>query len=140
MQTAKLSWTGGLRFEGESLFGHKIATDGDTPAGGGRSGYKPTELVLFGLAGCTGIDVVLILNKMRQELTGLEIEVKAHQPEEGYPRPFKRIEINYVFTGHNLDRNKVEQAIRLSEEKYCSVSQTLNGVANIINNFEVKEG
>ncbi len=139
MASAKLKWAGGMRFEGVSLFGHKIITDGSKTAGGTESGYQPTELVLFSLAGCTGIDVANILTKMRQNLTGLEIEVTGHQPEQ-FPKPFRKIEVKYILTGRNLEKNKVEEAIRLSEEKYCSVSLTLQGTAVIESNYEIREG
>ncbi|MFH2035656.1 MAG: OsmC family protein [Candidatus Zixiibacteriota bacterium] len=139
MLSAKMKWTGGLKFEGVSGFGLPIATDGAKSAGGSESGYKPTELVLYGLAGCTGIDVVRIIEKQRQELNGLEIEVDAYQPEN-YPKPFNKIEIKFIFTGKNLNRAKVEQAVSLSEEKYCVVSQTLAGVARIVSSIEIKEG
>lgn len=138
MLEAKLTWSGGGKFDGTSAFGLPISTDTAKNAGGNEQGYKPTELVMFGLAGCTGVDVVKILEKMRQNLTGLEIEVKAFQPNE-YPKPFNKIEVKYTLRGRNLDRNKVEQAIKLSEEKYCAVSLTLKGVANIITNFEIIE-
>jgi putative redox protein len=138
MVEAKMKWAGGLRFDGNSLFGHPITTDASLSAGGDESGYKPTELLLFGLAGCTGIDVVTILKKMRQDVSGLEIEIKGHQPEQ-FPKPFNRIEVKYIFKGKNLDRDKVEQAVQLSEEKYCSVSQSLKGIANIIPTIEIQE-
>lgn len=138
MIEAKLKWTDGIRFEGTSVFGHKIATDGARAAGGAESGYKPTELVLFGLAGCTGIDVVKILEKMQQKISDLEVEVKAYHPDE-YPKPFNKIEINYIFTGKNLDEKKVKKAIDLSEGKYCMVSQSLKGMAKIITNFKIIE-
>ncbi|MCX6826161.1 MAG: OsmC family protein [candidate division Zixibacteria bacterium] len=136
MVEAKLKWSGGIRFEGVSLFGLPIATDGSIEVGGEEKGYKPTELVLFGLAGCTGIDVVTILKKMHQELTAVEIEVKGYQPEE-YPKPFNKIEIKYIFRGKKLDKNKIEQAIKLSEGKYCSVSQSLNGTAQISFSYNI---
>lgn len=139
MVSAKLKWAGGIRFEGISLFGHKITTDGAKSAGGAESGYKPTELIMFGLAGCTGVDVVNILTKMRQIVTGIEIEVTGYQPEE-FPKPFNEIEIKYIFTGKNLNKNKIEKAINLSEEKYCSVSQSLKGMARIVSNYEIREG
>lgn len=138
MIEAKMKWTDGIRFEGTSVFGHKIATDGPTTAGGTENGYKPTELVLFGLAGCTGVDVVKILEKMQQKITGIEIEVKGSQPDQ-YPKPFKRIEIFYTFTGKNLDEKKVEKAISLSEDKYCMVSQSLKGMANITSSYKIIE-
>ena len=138
MIEAKVKWTDGIRFEGTSAFGHQIVIDGTKSAGGKESGYKPTELVLFGLAGCTGVDVVKILEKMKQDVTGIEIEVKGFQPDE-YPKPYNRIEVNYIFTGKNLDKKKIEKAISLSEEKYCMVSQSLKGMANIASSYKIVE-
>ena len=138
MVEAKLKWAGGVKFDGESAFGLPISTDGTLKAGGTEKGYKPTELVMFGLAGCSGVDIVKILEKMRQKLTGLEIEVRASQPDQ-YPKPFNKIEVKYTLRGQGLDKNKVEQAIELSDEKYCAVSLTLKGVAKIVSSFEIIE-
>ena len=138
MVEAKLKWAGGVKFDGRSAFGLPISTDGTKKAGGTEQGYKPTELVMYGLAGCTGVDVVKILEKMRQELTGLEIEVKASQPDE-YPKPFNKISVKYTLRGKNLDKSKVERAIAFSEEKYCAVSLTLKGVAKIESSYEIIE-
>ena len=138
MIEAKLKWTDGIRFEGTSVFGHKIAIDGPKTAGGTENGYKPTELVLFSVAGCTGIDVVRILEKMQQAVTGLEVEVKGFHPDQ-YPKPFNRIEIHFIFTGKSLDEKKVEKAISLSENKYCMVSQSLKGMANITTSYKIIE-
>jgi putative redox protein len=137
MVTAKMKWAGGNKFEGTSLFGHKIVTDSAKETGGEEAGYKPTELVLFGLAGCTGIDVVKILEKMRQELTSFEIEVAAHQNDE-YPKPFHTVEVKYILKGKNLDREKVAKAIELSESKYCVVSQTIQSQAKVVTSFEIR--
>jgi len=139
MIEAKMKWQGGLKFEGVSAFGHKIATDGSKKAGGNETGYKPNELVLFGLAGCTGMDVIKILEKMRQDVTDLEVEVQGFQPEE-YPKPYNKINVKFLFTGKNLDRKKVEKAVSLSEDKYCMVSQSLKGIAKINIEIEIKEG
>jgi putative redox protein len=138
MIEAKMKWTGGLKFEGLSAFGHNIAIDLAKKSGGNEDGYKPTELVLFSLAGCTGIDVVKILEKMRQEVTGVEVEVKGYQPDN-YPKPYNKIEVRYILRGKNLDPRKVEQAINLSEDKYCMVSLSLKGVARINSSFEIIE-
>ena len=123
MMEAKLKWTGGIRYEGTSIFGLPIAIDGVPEAGGTKNGYKPTELLLYGVAGCTGI----------------EIGVKGYYPDE-YPKPFNRIEIHYIFTGKDIDKKKVEKAINLSEEKYCMVSQILKGTAEIITSYEINKG
>ncbi len=136
MVTAKLNWQGGLKFEGTSAFGHKIVTDGAKKAGGEESGYKPTELLLYGMAGCSGIDVVRILEKQRQKLTELTIEVIAHQPDE-YPKPFHTIEVKFTVKGDNVDEKKLAKAIELSEEKYCVVSQTVKNVSKVITSYEI---
>ena len=136
MLKAKMSWAGGLKFEGTSVFGHPIITDGGKPAGGNEEGYKPTELVLYGLAGCAGIDIVRILEKQRQELTSLEIELIAHQGDD-YPRPFHTVEVKFIARGNNLDEKKLAKAIELSEAKYCVVSQTLKSETVVTTSYEI---
>lgn len=136
MITAKMKWAGGLKFEGTSAFGHKIATDGAKSAGGQEDGYTPTELVLYGIAGCTGIDVVRILEKQRQKLTALEIELVAHHNDD-YPKPFHTVEIRYIARGENLDAKKLEAAIKLSHTKYCVVSQTLERETKVTTAYEI---
>ena len=135
----KMKWVGGLKFEGTSVYGHKITTDSSEEFGGKGEGYSPTELILFGLAGCTGIDVVRILKKQRQKLTELEIEVKSHQVDKGHPRPFYAIEIKYIARGEDLDENRLVQAIELSEGKYCTVSQTLKEQVEVSTSYEIED-
>ncbi|UCG62467.1 MAG: OsmC family protein [Candidatus Zixiibacteriota bacterium] len=136
MMQAKMGWTGGLKFEGTSAFGHKIATDASKGAGGQEDGYKPTELLLFGMAGCAGIDIVRILQKQKQKLTSLEIEMTAHQNDD-YPRPFHTVEIKFIVRGDNLDEKKLAMAIDLSESKYCVVSQTVANRTKVTTSYEV---
>lgn len=135
--SAKMKWAGGLKFEGTGAFGHKIVTDGTKNAGGQESGYKPPELLLFGIAGCTGIDIVRIMEKQRQKLTDLEIIVVAHQAET-YPKPFHTIEVKYIARGDNLDETKLAKAIELSESKYCVVSQTVQKETKVITSYEIR--
>lgn len=118
MTEISMNWSGGLKFEGVCEFGNTITTDGSKKAGGTEAGAKPTEMLLYGIAGCTGIDVVRILEKQRQKLTSLKIEVKAHQQDE-YPKPYHTIEIKFIATGENLDAKKLAKAIELSEAKHC---------------------
>ncbi|HOP06377.1 MAG TPA: OsmC family protein [candidate division Zixibacteria bacterium] len=134
----KMNWAGGIKFEGVNIFGHKIITDGAKSAGGDESGFKPTELLLYAVAGCTGIDIVRILEKQRQKLESLEIEVTAHQNED-YPKPFHTIEIKYLAKGDNLDKKKLAKAIELSESKYCVISQTIQSPAEVKTSFEILE-
>jgi len=138
MVTAKMTWAGGLKFEGVSVFGHKIATDGSKEVGGGEAGFKPTELLLYGMAGCAGIDIVRILEKQRQQLTSLEIELVGHQPEE-YPKPFHTIDMKFIARGANLDPAKLAKAIELSEQKYCVVAQTIKNATRVVTSFEIVE-
>ena len=136
MLTAKMKWTGGLKFEGTSAFGHLIITDGSKKVGGEEAGYKPTELLLYSIAGCTGIDVVRILEKQRQKLTSLEIELTAHQGE-AYPKPFHTIEVKFIARGKDLDEKKLAAAIELSESKYCVVSQTIESENKVVTSYEI---
>ncbi len=136
MIKAKAAWKAGLKFEGTSAFGHKIVTDGGKQGGGEESGYKPTELILYGIAGCAGIDVVRILEKQKQKLTSLEIELTAHQ-NENYPKPFHTIEVKYIARGDDLNEKKLAKAIELSESKYCVVSQTLQNETKMVSSYEI---
>ncbi len=134
----KMKWVGGLKFEGTSTYGHKITTDSSEKFGGKGESYSPTELILFGVAGCTGIDIVSILKKQRQKLSELEIEVVAHRVDEGHPRPYYAIEIKYIARGENLDKHKLAQAIELSEGKYCTVSQTLKEQVEVTTSYVIE--
>ncbi len=133
---ASLTWGGGLKFTGTSAFGHSITTDIAKDKGGDESGYRPTELVLFAVAGCTGVDVVRILQKQRQELTGLEISVEARDTEE-LPKYFETVNVTYRFKGKNLDVHKLEQAVELSESKYCTVSESLRQNVKVTTSIEI---
>lgn len=133
---ASLNWGGGLKFSGISSFGHTITTDIAKDKGGDESGFRPTELVLFAVAGCTGVDVVRILQKQRQELTGLEISVEAKDTEE-LPKYFETVTIRYRFRGNNLDLNKLHQAVELSETKYCTVSESLRRNVKVETSVEI---
>lgn len=136
MVKAKMKWAGGLKFEGTSAFGHKIVTDASKQDGGDEAGFKPSEMLLFSLAGCTGIDVVRILEKQKQNLTSLEIELVGYQPDE-YPKPLQSIEIRFTARGKNLDPQKVARAIELSEQKYCTVGLTLQNKTKITSTYKV---
>lgn len=137
MVSVKMAWKGGVAFEGIGAFGHTIRTDVAKQAGGEESGFKATELLLYGMAACTGVDVVRILQKQRQELTSLEIEVTGHQNEE-YPKPFHTIEIVYRAKGKDLSPDKVAKAIELSKGKYCVVSQTVKNETKVTTRYEVE--
>lgn len=134
MATSTVRWIGGKQFLGVDSTHHAVVIS--TPDE--NVGMKPTELMLSALASCTAMDVVEILQKKRLALTGLEIEVNGEQDPEN-PWPFRKIHLLYRLHGANLDARSVEQAIRLSEEKYCSVAATLRGVAEITYSYEILE-
>ena len=130
-----MKWEGGLKFSATTEWGQRITTDGGGQAGGKEDGFKPTELLLYGVAGCTGIDVIRILEKKRQKLDSLEIRVEADQTED-YPRPFHSFRVHYIARGE-VDKRALAAAIELSEGKYCVVSQTLREPAAITTSFEI---
>ena len=136
--TRKMSWQGGLTFEGTGAFGLKLVADTRKEVGGNESGFTPAELLLFGVIGCTGMDTVSILKKMRQDLTALEIEAEGTQPDD-YPKPFESIKIRYKFTGNNLDPKMVERAVELSQTKYCMVSLTVAGKTDVSYEINIEE-
>lgn len=136
MVSVKMNWVDGIRFEGIGEFGHTIVTDGPRSADGTEAGFKATELLLYGMAACTGVDVVRILNKQRQELTSLEIQVNGHQNED-YPKPFHSVEIKFFARGKNLNETKLARAIELSESKYCVVSQTVQRETSVTTSYEI---
>lgn len=134
-----MDWKGGLKFTGISRFGQEITTDGSKAAGGSEEGYQPLELLLFALAGCTGIDVVLIADKMKQEITDLTVDIDYEQ-KEVHPRFVTKAHIEYRFTGKDLKVEMLERAISLSEEKYCSVGSTISGITKITHSIKITEG
>ena len=137
MQT-NLNWAGGAAFIGSSPAGHKVVIDGP-PEGGGRDlGPRPMEMILLGLGACTGYDIVSILKKARQEVTGIEISVDGKRAD-AVPSVFTDINIHFHITGHNVSEKQVDRAIHLSAEKYCSASIMLGKAVNITHTFEVSE-
>lgn len=132
---ARLRYAGEEAFVGESQSGHAILT------GFGSDNLKsptPMELLLLSLGGCTGADVVSILEKKRQKMTSYEIEVRGERRTE-HPRIYTAIEVIHRFRGHGLDPKAVAHAIELSETKYCSVSAMLRTAANVTSRFEITE-
>ena len=134
-------WTGGegMTFLAETGSNHVVAMDG-APDGGGRNlAPRPMEMVLVGTGGCTAYDVVVILRKSGQAVTGCDVKVASERAETD-PKVFTKIHMHFVVRGNKLKRNVVEHAIRLSHEKYCSASIMLGKTAEITKGFEVIEG
>ena len=132
---ARVKWTDGYQFVGESKTGHAIVMDSPE---GADTAATPMELVLQALCGCTGMDVVSILQKMKKDVRKLEISAEAERSEE-HPKVFTRIHLHYKIEGKGVDKESVEKAIRLSEDKYCSVSGMLRKAVALSYDYEVVE-
>ncbi len=133
-----VNWVDGMLMVGKSHSGHSITMDGPTEIGGENLGVRPMEMLLLGVAGCTMIDVVTTLKKMRQNLTHCETKISAERADE-HPKVFTDIHIHFIVQGKDLDSKKVDKAITLSAEKYCSASIMLGKTANITHDFKVIE-
>ena len=133
-----VNWVDGLLMVGKSDSGHTITMDGPPESGGENLGVRPMEMLLLGVAGCTMIDVVTTLKKMRQDLSHLETKINAERATD-HPKVFTDIHIHFILKGQNLDEKKVDKAITLSAEKYCSASIMLGETATITHDFEVVE-
>lgn len=133
---ARVKWVEAMTFVGESGSGHSVVMDGSPDIGGRDLGVRPMEMLLLGLGGCTAIDVALILRKGREKVTDCVIEIEAERAETD-PKVFTRIRLKYLVTGHDLSRAKVERAVALSAEKYCSASAMLGRTAEITHEIEL---
>ncbi|MBN2417692.1 OsmC family protein [bacterium] len=119
-QTIDLAWKSGMTFETE-ISGHTLIVDADDAAGGSDLGPRPKPLMLVALAGCTGMDVISILKKMRVDVEGFAVKVEAEMTDE-HPKVYSTMHVIYEFKGHNLPMDKLKKAVDLSEERYCGVS------------------
>ena len=134
----KVTWFDGMSFIGETESGHAIVMDGAPDAGGRNLGPRPMETVLVGTGGCTAFDVVLILKRSRQDVTGCHIELDAERADTD-PKVFTRIHMHFVVRGRNLKPSLVDNAIKLSHQKYCSASIMLAKTAVITHDYEIIE-
>lgn len=131
-------WVDGLKFEGKFSTGHAITMDTSIEQGGTDSGPRPVELLLAGLAGCTGMDVIAILKKKRQDVTAFTVHVQGERRNE-QPRSFTKLHVVYEVTGRKIDAEAVRQAVHLSEDKYCSVAAMLRCAAPITREIRIAE-
>ena len=139
MTEAKVSLVVDMQFAGSASSGHHLTMDADDGSGGKNKGFRPMELLLVGFGGCTGMDVISILRKKRQNVAGLEMNVKGEKTDD-YPKVYKQVHIEYVVTGKSIEREAVERAIKLSLEKYCSVGATLSKAGTITHSYRIVEG
>jgi putative redox protein len=131
---AEVAWTRNNVFIGTDMSGHSVVYDSSE---GVMKGISPMRAVLTSLGACTGMDIVAILKKRKQKLTSLRVLVKGDRPEHGLPKPWTSIHVRYVLSGDNLERKYVEEAIRDSTEKFCSVGATLAPTAKITHSYEI---
>jgi putative redox protein len=118
--TIGTKWMGNMKFDAQ-VSGHQLTIDALPAVGGENAGPRPKELMLVALAGCTGMDVISILKKMRVDVEDFHVDVEAEVTED-HPKHYTSMHIIYSFKGANLEKDKLEKAIELSQEKYCGVS------------------
>lgn len=135
---ATVKWLDHMSFVGESGSGHSVVMDGPPDDGGRDLGVRPMEMVLLGMGGCTAFDVVHILKKGRQQITGCHVELEAERATD-VPKVFTKIHAHYIIKGKDLDAKKIERAVSMTAEKYCSVSIMLAATVEITHDFEIIE-
>jgi putative redox protein len=133
---ARVKWIENVSFVGESGSGHSVIMDGAPDAGGRNLGFRPMEMLLLGLGGCSAFDVVMILKRGRERVTDCVVEIEAERAETE-PKVFTKIAMRYIVTGHGLDPKKVERAVSLSADKYCSATAIMNKTAQVTHTIEV---
>jgi putative redox protein len=135
---ARVKLIEGVAMLGESGSGHGVVMDGPPEFGGRNLGVRPMEMLLLGMGGCTQFDVLMILRRGRQAVTDCVVELQAERAESD-PKVFTRIHAHFIITGRDLDRRRVERAIELSAEKYCSASIMLGATAEITHDVEIRD-
>lgn len=135
---ARVKWLDGRAFVGESGSGHAVVMDGAPDSGGRNVGLRPMEMLLLGLGGCTAFDVVSILEKGREKITGCSVELEAERASE-IPKVFTQVKLHYTLRGRKIKPAAVERAIKLSAEKYCSATIMIEKTAKIEHSWTIEE-
>ena len=135
---AKVVWNGRMTFTGSADSGFPVKLGTDADVGGDDDGPRPMELIAIGLAGCTAMDVISILSKKRQQVTGFEVQVHAERAEE-HPKVFTEARIEYRFTGQNIDEAAVVRAIELSAKRYCPAQAMFSKLFPIALDYKIYE-
>ena len=128
----------GMRFEVEAGSGHHVTLDAAKHDGGHDEGFRPMELLLVGLAGCTGMDVISVLRKKREPVTSYEVHVRGVRAED-HPMVFVEITVEHIVTGHQIQPEAVARAIALSEGRYCGAGAMLGKVAHLTHTYRIVE-
>ncbi|MBK8048431.1 MAG: OsmC family protein [Anaerolineales bacterium] len=135
---ASVMWKGGMSFTGTADSGFEVPLGTDPSVGGADDGFRPMELMLVSLGGCTAMDVISILSKKRQNLTGFEVKVDGQRATE-HPKVYTALSIKYIVRGKGIDVAAVERAIDLSKDKYCPAQAMLSKIAPITISYEIIE-
>lgn len=134
----KVEWKGGKAFEATSSTGHKVMMDASKEVGGEDRGSRPMELLLMGLGGCSGIDVIMMLEKGKQDVKDCQMAITSERAD-GVPAVYTKINLHFTVIGTDLNEKKVARAVELSAEKYCSVSKMLEKTAEMTHSYEIVE-
>ncbi len=133
-----VTWSNKLAFTGHNEDGFNVSLDGEPAVGGEGKGFEPMELIAIGLAGCTAMDTISILQKKHQQVTAFEVQVHAKRATE-FPKVFTHITIEYIVEGHSVDPAAVERSIELSATKYCPAQAMLSKACEIEHKYTIKD-
>lgn len=136
MKPVEVKWVDGMQFMGVGGSGHAVVLDAASQDEGSDTGSRPTEMLLMALGGCSGIDVIQILTKGRVKVDRFQIRLRGDRAED-HPRKFLKIEMEYLFWGKAIPPDRVERAIALSRDKYCSVGATLAGSVEMTTRYKI---
>jgi len=135
---AKITLVDGMQFVGTANSGHEVIMDAAPEVGGQNKGSRPMELVAIALGGCTGMDVISILRKKKQDVRGFEINVTGQKADE-YPKRYTSMHIEFVIKGKDISEEAVKRAIELSSDKYCAVSGTIKPGTEVTHSYRIEE-
>jgi putative redox protein len=135
---ARVSWNNNLSFRGSGESSFTVPLDAEPTFSGEKNGFEPMELIAIGLAGCTAMDIISILQKKQQDVTNFEVQVHAKRATE-FPKVFTNIVIEYIVEGHHVDPAAVERSIELSATKYCPAQAMLRKACNIEHKYSIKD-
>ncbi len=127
-----------VRWQGEAGSGHRLTVDGPAEAGGSNAGFRPMELMLLGLGCCMGYDMVLILRRMRKEVTGYQIRLTGQRADDP-PSVYTEVTLEHVITGRAISPDSMERALELAEHKYCSASAMFSKTAKLVNKYRIED-
>ncbi len=127
-----------MRFTGTTEEGYSLTMDADPEGGGEGRGFRPIKLILVGLGGCTGMEIIWLLKRQRQEVTGLEMNVTGTRRKKD-PQYYEAVQIEYVIRGRNLRESAVKRAIELSDQKYCSVRGIFRQEVKVTTRYRIEQ-